>query len=250
MGVNYDAIADAYDRHRKGGGPYLDTLVTLARRSAAERVLEVGAGTGNNTASFLEAYPCALTALEPSGGMLRRAADKRLPVRWVRASAETIPFERESFHFVFGIYMLHYMHPLESFFRECRRVLRNGYAAFVTAPVSFIANHPMNAYFPSFAAVDLGRFRPESDIIAAMASAGFQEVHALHLKGEPCPIDEGYAARIAGKFISTYELLPPGEFETGLARLKNDIAQKGQLDIPMIWEGVVIAGRAGAGVML
>jgi SAM-dependent methyltransferase len=243
MDVDYDQMAPGYDAHRQGGGPYLDTLLRLAEQSAAARVLELGAGTGNNTAAFSRRSACAMTALDPSQGMLERARAKKLPVRYVRGAAEHLPFAANTFEFVFGVYMLHYVADLEALFRECRRVLDSGCAAFVTAPHAFIRRHPMNAYFQSFAEIDLARFQPESQIREAFRAAGFSGVTAEHLVAEPQPIDHAYVERIAGKFISTYALLPPAEFERGLARLRHDIGRKGQLDTPMMWETLIVSGR-------
>jgi len=56
--IDYDKIAECYDRHRGVGGPYQARLVELALASDARRVLEIGPGTGNNTAALLAAYPC------------------------------------------------------------------------------------------------------------------------------------------------------------------------------------------------
>ena len=51
MNVNYDKLADTYDNHRGAGGPYLAILLRLAETCRATRVLELGAGTGNNDTS-------------------------------------------------------------------------------------------------------------------------------------------------------------------------------------------------------
>ena len=45
---DYDAIAEVYDAHRRGRGPFLPALVRLAEESEARRVLELGCGTGNS----------------------------------------------------------------------------------------------------------------------------------------------------------------------------------------------------------
>ena len=71
MAIDYDKIAHAYDRHRRGGGPYLDKLVALATAASANRVLEIGPGTANNTQAFREAYACNILGLDRSSEMLR-----------------------------------------------------------------------------------------------------------------------------------------------------------------------------------
>lgn len=243
MGVDYDSIAGAYDAHRQGAGLYMQTLLRLAKAQPVRRALELGAGTGNNTGAFLKAAPCSLIALDPSRGMLDQARGKAISAHWVRAAAQHAPFLPGVFDFIFGVYMIHYIPDLRALFRECRRILRGGTIAFVTAPHPFIREHPMNAYFPSFSHIDLARFQSEDEILDAMHDAGFHDIGAELLVADPRPIDRAYVDRVAGKFVSTYALLPPDEFEQGLARLRAEVAEKGRLDTPLEWKTVTVWGR-------
>jgi len=238
--VDYDRISSRYDRHRRGGGPYLDRLVALARESAARHVLEIGTGTGNNAHAFLNACPCALTALEPSSGMLAQASAKCVRARWVQGSAMHIPLAPGCVDFVFGVYVLHHLPELEPVLREVARVLGTGFAVFVTASPDFIDRHPMNEYFPSFAAIDKARFQPIEALRDAFERTGFRRFGAQRFTAEPRPIDREYVARVADKFISTYELIPPDEFAQGLKRLSADVARKGRLDTDIVWESLMV----------
>lgn len=240
MKVDYNQLAKTYDSHRGGGGPYLDLVVSLARDSQARSVLEIGAGTGNNTAAFARQYPCSLTALERSSGMLAKGVEKGIAAHWLQGCAMAIPLADASVDFVFGCYVLHYIEPLAASFAECARILRRGAAAFVTAPIDFIERHPMNAYFPSFTAIDKARFQSLDAIRQAFESAGFRGVDSKRFVAEPRPIDSAHVERIANKFTSTYVLLPEDEFEAGLAHLRADIKAKGQLDKPLVWESLVV----------
>lgn len=244
--LDYDQIARRYDTFRGGGGPYLQVLVELAAAHGAQRVLEVGAGTGNNTAAFHEAFPPAkLFACDLSRGMIARAREKLVPGAWAQADAHFLPFATSSLDFCFGCYMLHYVPALTAFFNDCGRILRRGCAAFVTASHEFIERHPMNRYFPSFAAVDKARFPSLASIRAALAAAGFVAVAEKRILAAPMPLDAGYLERVENKFISTYNLLPDGEFNAGLARLRADIESKGRLDVNIEWESVVVWGEKG-----
>lgn len=242
MHVDYDDIAPRYDRHRGGGGPYIARLAELARRSHAARVLEIGPGTGNNTAAFLECHRCTLVGIEPSDGMLAQARAKGLAAAWVRGTAESIPLADASADLIFAIYVLHHLRNLDAVFLECVRVLRGGFAAFLTAPEDFIDHHPMNRYFPSFARVDRARFQPVAMVAAALEKAGFRHVQIERFSDAPQPIDKVYADRVASKFISTYDLLAPSEFAAGVERLYADIAARGRLQEPIVWESVLVWG--------
>jgi len=243
MGFDYDRAAATYDNHRGGGGPYLPVLLRLAGASNARCVLEIGPGTGNNTAAFLEAHPCLLLGLERSRGMLEKAVAKRVPARWVRGDARHIPFAEDSCEFVFGVLVLHHIVELGQVMRECRRVLRKGHAAFVTSPHDFIERHPMNRYFPSFARIDHSRFHTVEAIRQALEEAGFVETGAERMVAPPAPIDRRYLAKVENRFISTYDLIPRDEYDRGLARLRADIEKKGALDEVMRWESVTVWGR-------
>lgn len=242
MRIDYDRLATSYDTHRTGRGPYFDALITLARQCNARRVLELGAGTGNNTAPFLEDHACRLIALDRSRGMLREHAAKDIPARRVNASATVLPFANATFDFLFATYMLHHIDDLTLLFDECHRVMDRGIVAFVTVNHDFIRRHPMNAYFPSFAEVDCARFQDTPEIEATLIVAGFQEVQSIDVHSPARSIDSTYVDRVANRFISTYDLLPDTEFSEGLARLRADVARLGALREPIVREATVICG--------
>ena len=239
---DYNAIAEVYDAHRRGRGPFMPALVRPAQESKAKRVLELGSGTGNSARAFLEAYPCKLTGIDRAPRMLARARVKDIPARWVNANATGLPFADGSFDFVFGVLMLHLNVDVAPVLAECYRVLRRGRVAFVTAPHEFIRDHVLNTYFPSFARIDLERFQSEESISEAMGKAGFTEVRSEITKREPEPVDQAYVDKAANYFITTLRLIPEDEFTVGLERLRADAAEKGQLDEPMVWEAAVISG--------
>lgn len=244
MSINYDTLAGTYDNHRRGGGPYINRLLALATDSNAQHILELGAGTGNNTEAFLQCHPCPrFFALERSLRMLEKGRGKPLPAHWLQGDAEHLPIASASQEFIFSVYMLHHIRHLDGLMAECFRVLDSGCAAFVTTTHDFIRRHPMNGYFPSFAKVDTSRFQDLPEVVKAMHSAGFQHVQTEICRAEPAPIDARYVEKVAGQFISTYALLPIGEFDEGLARLRADIAQDGKLPTPIVWESAIIWGR-------
>jgi len=241
--VDYDELADNYDNHRRGGGPYLSRLLALAERRRAGTVLEIGAGTGNNTEAFLDVHPCRLAALEPSGRMAAKGAAKALPAHWLRGSGLHIPLVGGSVGMVYGVYVLHHVPDLDALFAECARVLDGGPAAFVTASTEFIDRHPMNRYFPSFAQVDRARFQSIEAVSAALERAGLADVGVERFLARPQPIGHEYVEKVANHFISTYALLPPDEYAEGLEQLRSDVARHGRLDVELAWESVVVWGQ-------
>ena len=240
---NYDNCADIYDDYRTGFGPYLGALVDLARAAGARRALEIGCGTGNTARAFLKEYPCTLTGVDISGKMLAKAQAKRATNQWVQASAAHLPIASGRMDYIFGCYVLHHIEHLEGALAECYRVLGSGYAAFATASHNFIERYPMNAYFPSFAAIDKARF-PRVDAIQRLyRRLGFRETGVVTCADAPRRIDAAYVDRIAAKFISTYALLPQAEFNAGLKRLYADLAPAGTLDTVIEREATVVWAR-------
>jgi ubiquinone/menaquinone biosynthesis C-methylase UbiE len=96
-----------------------------------QRALEIGAGTGYFTLNLLRAGLIEdAVATDISQGMLDAldgsARKLGLEVETVRAEAERLPFEDESFDLVFGHAVLHHLPDLDAAFAEFRRVLRPG----------------------------------------------------------------------------------------------------------------------------
>ena len=102
-----------------------DRLLADARGA----VLEIGAGTGLNLAH----YPAGLDRLivtEPeqhkAALLLRRAQDLELEAEFVRASAEALPFEDDSFDTVVATLVFCTVSEPEQAISEMKRVLRPG----------------------------------------------------------------------------------------------------------------------------
>lgn len=246
MGFDFDQMAPHYDEHRHGKGPYYETLLGLLQAQQANRVLELGAGTGNNTLAIHTDYPCALHALEPSRAMLQQARQKSKAISCLQGDAIALPYQADAFDFLYGTYMLHHVSALDALMRECYRVLNKGCAAFVTVSEDFIRTHPMNAWFPSFAKVDLARFQPIDEVCATMEQAGFNNVQFKHTYSPPRAIDKSYADKVANKFITTYALLPEAEFKAGVAQLKEDIATPGKIKTTIVREATLVWGYKNA----
>jgi ubiquinone/menaquinone biosynthesis C-methylase UbiE len=99
------------------------------RRTVSEssgRVLEIGVGTGANFRYYGANVPW-VTAVEPSGGMNRRAEqnrkEARVPVRLVAGSAERLPFRDRAFDTVVAVFVLCTIPDAVQALAEARRVL-------------------------------------------------------------------------------------------------------------------------------
>jgi ubiquinone/menaquinone biosynthesis C-methylase UbiE len=96
-------------------------------RAAEGRVLEIGGGTGANLPYYSERV-AELVIAEPSEPMVRQLEHKlpgyRIPTRVLRASAERLPIEGESFDSVVSTFVLCTVKDALGALAEVRRVLK------------------------------------------------------------------------------------------------------------------------------
>ncbi len=247
MTVNYDQIAARYDAHRPSGSDLcFDRLADAL--AGSRRILEIGAGTGNTTRFVTAAVEATLVAMEPSVGMSAQARAKGVCGAWVRGGAPQFPFRSGSFDAVYSSYVLQHLGDPCPLFQACARVLGpGGLTAHITVPGSYIANHPLNHYFPSFAKIDLARFLPVEVLKAALKNAGFRDVRWDEEREKPKAMDRAYLSRVESKFLSTFDIMSPAEYEAGLARLRQDVeAGGGTTEHVVTREAVLIQARHGS----
>lgn len=225
MPVDYAKLAPDYDAVR--GSETVDReywfpgLVDLGRLRPGDRILDLGAGTGRFSRYAAELGP--VVAADVSLDMLSRARDKGGFPR-VRADAHALPFRDDAFDVTLLVMVLHQLADMPRALAEVRRVSdRIGIA---TSDMSNRTLGILDEAFPSLLAIDRARFPPILRIVEALQRAGFREVR---LEARPfrriVPVDQEIE-RVRRKYISTFELLPPGEFERGLAFLERELPRR------------------------
>ncbi len=119
----YDTVLAATEK--AGLGAHRKTLLS----SAAGRVIEIGAGTGANLPYYSEVVS-DLVVCEPAAPMARRLERKLAsfgrPVRVVRAPAENLPIENESFDVAVSTLVLCTVEDQKRALAELHRVLKPG----------------------------------------------------------------------------------------------------------------------------
>jgi|SRR5579862_3285356 len=130
MSLRKNFFALTYDRFSRGAEEA--GLAALRRGLLADargRVLEIGGGTGANL-RFYDGNIESLVVTEPEPAMLRRlqrkAREQEPSAKVLRAPAEDLPFEDDTFDTVVSTLVLCGVNDQPRALREARRVLRPG----------------------------------------------------------------------------------------------------------------------------
>lgn len=130
-----DWLLPLYDPFVKllGGDAARRTLLDQADLEAADRVLDVGCGTGTLMVLIARLYPnVRLVGLDPDLRALARAQRKArragASVELDQGFSDALPYAGASFDRVFSSFMLHHLQPNEKVtaLREIKRVLKPG----------------------------------------------------------------------------------------------------------------------------
>ncbi|MCA9880215.1 MAG: class I SAM-dependent methyltransferase, partial [Thermomicrobiales bacterium] len=165
----------------------------------------------------------AMSGVEPSVEMRRRA---ERAVDWAElaaSSAERLPFPAGTFDLVYSTDVIHHVVDRAAFFAEAARVLAPG-GKIATATDSrddIQRRRPLSNYFPETIAVEERRYPATETLSAEMAAAGFLDIHATHVELEyPLTEARGYRERAYSSLL----LIEEDAFQRGLARLERDLA--------------------------
>ncbi|MEO9522447.1 MULTISPECIES: malonyl-ACP O-methyltransferase BioC [Marinobacter] len=91
------------------------------------RILDLGCGTGWFTRKIAQTWPCQVTGVDLSPGMIKQASEwSEQGIELMVADAESLPFPSNSFDVVFSNLMVQWCDDPRTVFAECRRVLRPG----------------------------------------------------------------------------------------------------------------------------
>lgn len=174
--VNYDEIAPTY--HQRYIQSDLEgvaaALRDLVRVFQAERVLEVGCGTGRWLAE-LKPLVLYLYGLDRSSGMLSQAQQLLGPAWLANGDAVRLPFPDAVFDVIYSVNAIHHFSRPEIFVAEARRVLRPGGALAIIGmdPHTGRDRWYLYDYFEGTREADLRRFPSGGMVWDWMVRAGF-----------------------------------------------------------------------------
>jgi SAM-dependent methyltransferase len=225
--VDYDRIAAGYDARYDGEGMAATgrALLDLTAGLEAGRILEAGCGTGH-WLSLLAAEGRALHGLDLSAGMLRRAWERKAPLKLARGKARRLPFREGTFDLVFCVNALHHFFDARAFVNEAYRLLHEG------GILAIAGNDPHGHrdswygydYFEGTWEADLARFPAWETVSAWMTAAGFAGLSRREVERIVDP-KRGRAV-LDSPFLqkgscSQLALLSDEAYAAGLQRLRN-----------------------------
>jgi SAM-dependent methyltransferase len=142
-----------------------------------------------------------------------------------RGDAERLPFRDGWFDRGVMSLVIHLL-ARPSALAEARRVVSNdGRVAIRTFHPAHFESYWLNPYFPSIRAIDEVRFPTPEAMRRELSTAGFPRYEERRLTAD-IPLERADAlARIRGRHISTFDLLPPDELEEGTARAERELPE-------------------------
>ena len=116
-----------WNSRRRGMAAYFDPYRRAIARMSRGRVLELGAGGGQNFPYYDPARVSAVEATEPDSAMIGYArahvGDAHVPIHITQAAAEHLPFSAGTFDTVLATLVLCSVTDLQATLREIARVL-------------------------------------------------------------------------------------------------------------------------------
>ena len=241
MPVDYSRRARDYDEVRADDRTdrefWVLGLMELGRIAPGDRVLDLGAGTGR-FASLL--HPTnRVIALDPSVEMLTVARGKA-PFACVRGDGQRLPFRRDSFDVTIAVMVLQHLAHFEAAIREAARIAPR--IVIATSDLSTRRVGILEEAFPSLLSVDRNRFPQVEAIVASLKAAGFGRVRVERRPLVRTLSVERQLDRVRRKYLSTFDLLPPGEYERGLGFLEREMPRRFGDAFELVSEITFVAG--------
>lgn len=223
---DFDVRAQSYDALRPPGTAWWRLFDVLVDQGdlRGRKVLDVGCGTGRLLQALVERAHARAWGVDASEEMLRVARESLPATVGLRhGRAEELPFRDGWFERLTMSLVVHLVDRPRAF-AEARRVTgRDGRLAIATfAPAHFDA-YWLNPWFPSIEALDRVRFPTGDDLRGELAAAGFEDVTTVPVSSVEEIDRETALARIRGRHISTFDLLPPEEVRAGTARAEREL---------------------------
>ncbi len=191
----FDRIARFYDAailQRVAYRPNHDAVVAELRSGGAQRVLDVGCGTGIlATRIWRDLHPEVVYGCDPSPGMLEQARERSRDVRWLHSSAERIPLDDEALDAVVTTEAFQFFDQPAALSEFFRLLKPGGFAviAMLSAPVPAVS--VLTRLGPA-------KWPTREQLRRMLREAGFEVRHQRPVRPLLGPLSPGFAT-VGGK---------------------------------------------------
>ena len=217
----FDQVYDQYDLmndlmslgiHRL----WKKNLLNLMNPAPNQRLIDVACGTGDIAKLFLESFnqSSEITCVDPNKGMIKKGKEKLNKfqnLNWILASAERLPFKKNTFDFYTISFGLRNTKNLGQALKEAYRVLKPG-GRYLCLEFSKIQNSGLNFIYknyskliPSIGKLVVGEDEPykyltksienfvnQEELINLMRDNGFKKCTYRNLSGGIVSIHSGW----------------------------------------------------------
>jgi SAM-dependent methyltransferase len=220
---SFDRCAARYDELRPVDANWWQVFDALVDAGGlrGRRMLEVGCGTGRLAAALAERAGAEVTAVDASRAMVEQARARGVDAS--QARAESLPFPDASFEAVVMRMAVHLLERPVALAEAARVLTPGGTLALATEDPSSFEQIWFTRFFPSVPALDRARFPDAASLRAELAAAGIDDVRVDGLVQDRTITRARALEVIAAKVISTFELLPPDEYDAGLAAARAEL---------------------------
>ena len=223
---DFGARARVYDTLRPTDAAWWEAFVALMELGdlRGRRVLDIGCGTGRLAAALAEEAGAKVWGIDESSEMVavaRETVPAGVGIRQGRA--EQLPFRDSWFDRVVMSLVIHLVDRALALGEARRVVPADGRVAISTFHPDHFATYWLNPYFPSIREIDEARFPTPEALRIELAEAGFPRFESRRLTSDLAIDRDEALARIRGRHISTFDLLPAGEIEDGTARAEREL---------------------------
>lgn len=241
---DFGARARIYDSLRPADASWWEAFEALVELGdlRGRRVLDVGCGTGRLAAALTDEARAKVWGIDVSSEMVA-VARETLPagVGVRQAMAEHMPFRDGWFDRVTMSLVIHLVDRPRALAEARRVVPADGRIAISTFHPDHFASYWLNPYFPSIREIDEARFPTPETMRLELAETGFPRYEEQRLTTDQTIRREDALARISGRHISTFDLLPEDEIVEGTARAEREMPDR----IPARLVRLIAVGHAG-----
>jgi ubiquinone/menaquinone biosynthesis C-methylase UbiE len=221
-GLDYNAVAADYARNRDLHAEVLKRLLATGRIGAAQRVLELGCGTGNYSTAIRSLIGCRCWGLDRSAAMIFRAKSRPASPTIQLGDAQHLGYQSRAFDLVFSVDLIHHVERHLAYYREAHHVLKFGGRLCSVTDSAWIIRHrqPLATYFPETIEVELERYPAIAHLRALMKQVGFERIfeESVELEFELSDIRP-----YQEKAFSALHLIPDTAYQRGIERMAHDL---------------------------